>query len=497
MTKKEQNEVSVLDLNQDKSRTKRKRKKRKRSTTKKIVEEKESSKMEKLNESEKKEEVKVHKKKKMKKSTKIGIYALGIILGGGSVFTFAQSAPSSTKTNEALKEAVQSQSIIETKFIDKDTHLRKTDDNLEPVFVNYKVTVNKVKDLKKQNDNALIKSKEIVSQKDINNLNETIKNYEELQKSEAIISEITKDEIHLTTNTESDINLAKGLNEEKLKEVQNELSTKVKDDKLVEESTKLVDIANESVKARDEVNSLIKKELESHKELKIDKDSVKKIDELAKKIKSNDDLSEVKDNKEKLVKSQQVTEQKIKEKEAEEQAQREAEEQAQREAEEAQQQASQSTPSSSGQGQSVAPSSSSSNGGGSSSTPSSGGGSQSSASQEIPSGFAYNGYSYPIATFSGWGSVPADGYVYRWSNDPSHYLIERMGYAGGTIRSVGVGSVVYVDKKAYTVYKMESGIPNNDNAGPYLQSNKVSGGISFQTCDSSSPDTTLTIWWAK
>ena len=52
------------------------------------------------------------------------------------------------------------------------------------------------------------------------------------------------------------------------------------------------------------------------------------------------------------------------------------------------------------------------------------------APQVDTSGFNFNGHHYPIAWFSGLGYVPADGNIYRWSELPNHYLIERAGMAG-------------------------------------------------------------------
>lgn len=50
-----------------------------------------------------------------------------------------------------------------------------------------------------------------------------------------------------------------------------------------------------------------------------------------------------------------------------------------------------------------------------------------------------------MSWFSGSGQVPADNNVYRWSDDPSHYLIERMGTEGAYIKEIGVGSRVIID----------------------------------------------------
>lgn len=72
--------------------------------------------------------------------------------------------------------------------------------------------------------------------------------------------------------------------------------------------------------------------------------------------------------------------------------------------------------------------------------------------QEVPvqtrtDGFNFNGRHFDVAWFSGSGQVPADSYVYRWSTDSSHYLVEMMGAAGGVIRELHVGSHVVIDQK--------------------------------------------------
>ena len=86
------------------------------------------------------------------------------------------------------------------------------------------------------------------------------------------------------------------------------------------------------------------------------------------------------------------------------------------------------------------------------------------APQVDTSGFNFNGHHYPIAWFSGTGYVPADGNIYRWSEMPNHYLIERAGMAGGTIRELGVGSKITIDGQTYTVFKVLSGVANDENA---------------------------------
>ena len=120
-----------------------------------------------------------------------------------------------------------------------------------------------------------------------------------------------------------------------------------------------------------------------------------------------------------------------------------------------------------------------------------------SAPQVDTSGFNFNGHHYPIAWFSGSGYVPADGNIYRWSEMPNHYLIERTGMAGGTIRELGVGSKVTIDGQTYTVFKVLSGVANDENAFNLLTSQGAA--ITFQSCDATygaNGLANLTIWFA-
>lgn len=119
------------------------------------------------------------------------------------------------------------------------------------------------------------------------------------------------------------------------------------------------------------------------------------------------------------------------------------------------------------------------------------------APQVDTSGFNFNGHHYPIAWFSGSGYVPADGNIYRWSEMPNHYLIERAGMAGGTIRELGVGSKITIDGQTYTVFKVLSGVANDENAFNLLTSQGAA--ITFRSCDATygaNGLANLTIWFA-
>ena len=113
-------------------------------------------------------------------------------------------------------------------------------------------------------------------------------------------------------------------------------------------------------------------------------------------------------------------------------------------------------------------------------------------------GFNFNGYHFDVAWFSGSGQVPADSYVYRWSTDPSHYLVEMMGVAGGVIRELHVGSQIVIDGQRYTISHMQSGVANDDNA--YYNMKDVGAALTFQTCDyqiGANGRYNLTIWYAN
>ena len=119
------------------------------------------------------------------------------------------------------------------------------------------------------------------------------------------------------------------------------------------------------------------------------------------------------------------------------------------------------------------------------------------APQVDTSGFNFNGHHYPIAWFSGSGYVPADGNIYRWSEMPNHYLIERAGMADGTIRELGVGSKITIDGQTYTVFKVLSGVANDENVFNLLTSQGAA--ITFQSCDATygaNGLANLTIWFA-
>lgn len=114
-------------------------------------------------------------------------------------------------------------------------------------------------------------------------------------------------------------------------------------------------------------------------------------------------------------------------------------------------------------------------------------------------GFNFKGHNFSIANFSGTGYVPKEtNNVYRWTNRPSHYLIERISPAGRVIRQVNIGDTIVINGESYKVHTVKSGVPNDDNAYNVLTS--VPASISFQTCDTTkgpNGEFNLTIWWAN
>lgn len=117
--------------------------------------------------------------------------------------------------------------------------------------------------------------------------------------------------------------------------------------------------------------------------------------------------------------------------------------------------------------------------------------------QTDTSGFNFNGHHYPLAWFSGSGYVPADGNIYRWQELPNHFLIERAGSAGATIRELGVSSKVVIDGQTYTVFKVLSHVQNDENAWNILTSQGAT--VTWQICDAtygSNGLATLTLWFA-
>ena len=80
-------------------------------------------------------------------------------------------------------------------------------------------------------------------------------------------------------------------------------------------------------------------------------------------------------------------------------------------------------------------------------------------------GFNFKGHHFDLSSFSGLGAVPQwTPYIYQWTDDPSHYLIEKASNAGNAIWSVGIGDQVVINGQTYTVFNQMSNVVNDDSA---------------------------------
>ena len=112
------------------------------------------------------------------------------------------------------------------------------------------------------------------------------------------------------------------------------------------------------------------------------------------------------------------------------------------------------------------------------------------------SGFCLNGHSYPIRSFSGTGSVPADGNVYAWTSLPNYYLFEMMGAAHSQLGSLHVGSEVVINGRVLHVSEIMYGV-KNDGTGLDVVSNKLAQhSAGWETCEQACYNSTLTVWFA-
>lgn len=121
---------------------------------------------------------------------------------------------------------------------------------------------------------------------------------------------------------------------------------------------------------------------------------------------------------------------------------------------------------------------------------------QSQTASSQTSGFCLNGHSYPIRSFSGTGSVPADGNVYAWTSLPNYYLFEMMGAAHSQLGSLHVGSEVVINGRVLHVSEIMYGV-KNDGTGLEVVSNKLAQhSAGWQTCEQACYNSTLTVWFA-
>ena len=111
-------------------------------------------------------------------------------------------------------------------------------------------------------------------------------------------------------------------------------------------------------------------------------------------------------------------------------------------------------------------------------------------------GFNFKGNHFDVQSFSGLGAVPQwTPYIYQWSEDPSHYLVEKASSAGSAIWQLGVGDTIQFDGQTYTIFYVMRHVPNDDSAYPTLKSQGAT--VTWQTCENASANSDLVIWFAR
>ncbi|MFQ7233300.1 MAG: hypothetical protein ACLRPU_00380 [Enterococcus hulanensis] len=110
-------------------------------------------------------------------------------------------------------------------------------------------------------------------------------------------------------------------------------------------------------------------------------------------------------------------------------------------------------------------------------------------------GFNFKNYHFELSTFIGSGHVPQNTpYVYQWLDDPTHYLFERVSMAGEAVWSINIGDQVTIEGNTYTVFKIENGMNNDSNLYDHIKAQNAV--VTWQTCDTSTNNSTLSIWYA-
>ncbi len=111
-------------------------------------------------------------------------------------------------------------------------------------------------------------------------------------------------------------------------------------------------------------------------------------------------------------------------------------------------------------------------------------------------GFNFKNYHFDLSGFSGSGHVPQNTpYVYQWLDDPSHYLFEHVSAAGNAVWSIKTGDQVTIEGNTYTVFKVENGMSNDSKLYDHMKAQNAT--VTWQTCDTSTDDSTLSIWYAR
>lgn len=109
-------------------------------------------------------------------------------------------------------------------------------------------------------------------------------------------------------------------------------------------------------------------------------------------------------------------------------------------------------------------------------------------------GFNFNGYHFPLSSFSGSGQVQYwTPYIYQWTDAPNHYLVELQSEAGSAIWSLGNGSTVTINGLTYTV-QYQYDLPSGSYADDTIMSADY---VTIQSCNNTSPNSSLHIWVAQ
>ena len=116
--------------------------------------------------------------------------------------------------------------------------------------------------------------------------------------------------------------------------------------------------------------------------------------------------------------------------------------------------------------------------------------------QKREDGFNFSSYHFDLSNFEGSGHVPQKTpYVYQWTTDPSHYLFEKDSIAGEAVWQIAVGDIVTINGTHYTVFKIDNGLTNDETLYDHVKSQEAQA--TWQTCDTSVDNSTLTIWYAR
>lgn len=437
---------------------------------------------------------------KMGKQTKNKIVKLAVVvtmlLGSGlSVYGYAESVK-----DAQLKEQLTSQQktlgkSLETLYYEKLDHSLSVEE-AQAAIEQYTLKLKSIEAKKKTLTN---KNAEKISEQS-----------KELAEALNVIYALTR--IYAVQNNlfEMDILTTKGLNKEaKLKEtvtlariddVAEEIKRNPQADIVMEETTTVLDFARQQLKTKEAVDTWLAKNEKQYSEKNYQtlKELVEQVIPEPVKETYKKPLDVFKQGLDKKVAQEKAAKEKLaKEKAAKEQAAKEA-----KAAEQERVAMKQTTPANTNQGASDQGSQTNaqSNTGGSQ-VPDQAPVANNPAPAPAPTpevrtdGFNFKGYHFDISSFSGLGAVPQwTPYVYQWSDDPSHYLIEKASSAGSAVWNLGVGDKVVINGQTYTIFNMMRHVANDDNAYGILKSQGAT--VTWQTCETASSNSALAIWFA-